>query len=187
MGLKIEIVDSTEKAGLLSERKHRRVMRQVLREMLVYWLQNLAPKHFTTKAYTEYSQAYGVFKKKKRGKPLVRKGRLKARVLSRGNERRIRGTFRRATMRIPFGRPSKFTKKEIEASIFIEMNKHSLSYREAQRKVYRKAGYGRKQAQVMATMIRAMSDREMETLAKFGGERYLELAREIGKKRRVRV
>lgn len=90
---------------LLSERGRNRVVKESLRHGLMYWHERILPKHFILSSQARYGLAFQRSPKKaKTGQPaLVSTGEFRDRILSNPT---IRATFRNASIRYQFGRPS---------------------------------------------------------------------------------
>lgn len=90
---------------LLSERGRNRVVKESLKAGLQYWHERILPKHFTLIGQSQYGTAFSRSPKKiKSGQPaLVSTGEFRDRILSNPT---IRATFRNASIRYQFGRPS---------------------------------------------------------------------------------
>lgn len=187
MPIRFRIDDTTEFAGVMSERKLRAIDRVVLKDSLAWWHKNLARKHFTRAAYNEYKDEYSRFKKKKRGAPLVRRGRLIQKALAARQRNSIRGTFRNASMTVRYGRPGRFTPEAIETAIFIEMEKRSINYNQARSRVYSKAGYGARQSRAMNRMMAAVSDGDLQLAVQQEIKNRRKVMREMAQRKRSRL
>ena len=170
--------------GARGERELNKDMKVILKKTLLHWHDKFAPKHFTRQAYVLYPTEYMTTKgKKKRApyEPLVKHGNLKDRVLSRKSLAEVRGTAKRARLVLKFGRPKGMSEKELKAAVFIEMKARNISYKQAERRVYSKAGYGADNIRLFKKRIEVIAGREENAMAKYMEKEFVDKAKVTGR------
>jgi len=165
---------------LLSERGRNRVVKESLRHGLQFWHDKILPKHFEIGNIRMYPNDFTA--KKKGGIPLVDTGAFRDRVLSNPT---IRATFRSASIRYQFGRPSGLDNrlggfyqefnKDIRAMdsktrnrIFSFMKGKSIKFEEARKqlisKQYKSVGYTANVKKRMARGVSAMNQDDRKAI-----------------------
>lgn len=118
-------IDSSKTLEMLSERGRRRVFKEAYREGLSYWHKYILPFHFMAGNSLLYP---GAFIEKKNGVPLVDTGEFRDRVLE---EKIIRSTYKGATSRYLYGRPS----NQNNSKFYAEFNKDIKSMSEKNKRI----------------------------------------------------
>lgn len=139
-----------------------KVMKEEMKALGEHWHKKYFPKHFTRQAYPLYGGDYHM-KRKKRGRPLVVRGRLRGRVLQRQTVR-ITSTSKRVTVYIPFGNPAGKTKEDLDKETFIIMRKQGVGFKTARRMVSRANAYSagvQEQFKSAMTSVHPGEEREM--------------------------
>lgn len=96
-------VDSHPDLQNISDRKLKKITRESLKEILVFWFNYIFPKRFTSLQYTLYPNVFRK-RKKRNGVRMVDTGEFSERITR--NMPVIRGTYKGASMKLLFGRPS---------------------------------------------------------------------------------
>jgi hypothetical protein len=199
-GWMIELRSDLEQMGILPERKFNQAMKIVLKDGLLHWKASYMRKHFTSAAYGAYYEVYKRLKVKFRKhqdesgvetkEPLVLTGNLRNYMLNRGEQ--VSGTSKQAKMRLRYGRPlMSDAKKEQEIRILIAKSVKEggkpLTYKEAESQLYRSWGYGRRNRAYFQEAISATNPKEIRELCEFHRDDYLEQAKKLGERKRVRI
>lgn len=90
-------------------------------------------------------------------------------------------------MSIPIGRPKAFTKAALFEATLIAMKRNNLSFAQAQKMVFSKAGYGSRNIGIFQDAISAIIDSEAEKMAQEMGRTFLEEVRKTGKARTRKI
>jgi len=174
MDSKILYRDDLERAGILPARKFAGVFGRAAKKGMAWWHEKKLARHFTRGAYSLYPGAYP--KPKRKGLPLVKSGTLRRRILSSRQRQNIRGTAKRTTLIMRYGRPRQFTKKLLEEAILVRMGLENLSWQQAANKVYAQAGYGERNRQIFQDAITATTNAEATEIAEKVRDFYYEEA-----------
>lgn len=146
----------------LTAREFNRRLKWALRLTMGHWHRTYAPLHFKRVAYARYPEDYRQ-KKKAPAKPLVETGSLRGRILSKIE---IRGTSRRMSGAMRYGRPGQATEDLLRRRAFIEMKLHpGITHKQAQRRVYSNLGYSAKMKRVFQRQIASVNPQEEKAMA----------------------
>lgn len=182
----IEVREDVQKLDNFRKRGFNGIMKRALVMLVLDWMRLFIHKHFKRQAYNEYPEVYT--KRKKRGRdPLVLTGALRKRIVRRFSKGQVRGTSKKVTLRVPFGRPPAFTEKFLRKATFIVMDERKISFKQAQRLVFSRAGYSRKAKAFFNKAIPFMSNSEAKRLADGLRKRIVEELNKTGRKRRRRI
>lgn len=110
INLYAEMIEGNNLRELLSERGRNRVIKETLRTGLNYWHRVILPRKFTLSGQQQYGSVFArSSRKQKTGEPaLVQTGEFRDRMLA---PPLIRATFRSASIRFRWGRPSQSESK----------------------------------------------------------------------------
>lgn len=143
----------------------KKIQKASLQRTLLRWHREILPGHFKRRAYDKYRASYG--KKKKKGRPMVISGNLQRNVMSNPN---VSGTAKKATMRVRFGRPPGLTPGQISSRTFAKMKKHSIKFKQAERRVYaEQASYAKNRVQ-FELQINAFTKKDIELMGEWMAE-----------------
>lgn len=185
----------------ISQRNRRRIIKMSLTAALKYWHETILPQHFTVEGQAKYP--YGTFVKskyKRRDQPaLVESGEFRDRVLQPPN---IRATYKGASIRYPFGRPSgtatkldsfyaeyrkdpRAMKSQTRNHIFHYMKGKHITFEQAVeqliKKKYRRLTYSASLKLRMARGIKVFSDEDRRLIREFVDKFVQDSFRKLGK------
>jgi len=164
-----------------------RILKAGLKANVLEWHRRYASVHFTRRAYTRYA-GMGLYRQQKRtGDPFVESGSLRERMLRPRTQAEVTGTSKQVTLRLPIGRPPQYTDEGLKRQVLIEMRKHNISYRQAQRRVYAKAQYTKETRELLKTHIPAVAGQEPRHLRAHLRDFVVRELNKHGRKRRRRV
>ncbi len=175
-------VESKELMEKLSQRGYRRLFKHAFIEGADYWHREILPFHFQAGNSLLYPGAFT--EKKSGGIPLVDTGEFRDRILS---QRKIRATFKGATISYLFGRPEKTRLKlslfnseyerpigsmklEVKKHIFGFMRGKHMTFEEARKQIkekqFKKSDYGTFIKVRMAKGVRVFNAVDRERIKK---------------------
>jgi len=185
--MQFEVKENLAALGIVKKQRFNGMFGRALKAGMVFWHERFIQKHFTREAYSRYGEAYDKPKPGQR-KPLVDSGTLRKRIQTKRGTADVRGTHKGVSMKLQYGRPRKFTKKAIERAIFIEMAAQNISYKDAQRRVYSKAGYGRENAKRFQEAISFTTSEEAKQITQHIHDTFMAEAKSKARTpRRIKV
>lgn len=183
LALTFRIEEDVRKMQNFRRQGFNKIMKECLKEAALEWHGRFIRHHFTRAAYTRY-RYQGLYRTQKRhGDPLVETGSLRDRMTRRRGMADVTGTSKKVTMRLPIGRPPKYTETEIEHRIRAEMKKRGINRQAAQNRVYRSIGYSKQARAMFKTHIPAVAGGEVRALRAFLKARIVHRLNERGPKR----
>ena len=120
-----------------------RLLKTALKYTMAEMHNRYAKRKFTRRAYSLYRGTEAYRYEKWHGDPFVKSGTMRSRLRSRTTPSDVRGTSKRVTLTKRFGRPPRYTEKYINNEIRRQMRAKNLTFAQARRLVYSKAGYDR--------------------------------------------
>ena len=165
----IEWKEDVRKMTMMRKRGFNKLFKKALKDAVIYWQSAFTADNFDRSAYDLYPEYSVVRKKPSPGRPLVTKGprggTLRRRMLRKTLRGRIGGTAKKVWIRIPFGRPPKYTGKWRGKQIGAVMAAEHISYKRAARKVNSMSTYSALNKMKFDLMITATTGTEEQMLA----------------------